>query len=284
LKVFVTGATGAIGRRLVPLLLDAGHDVAGMTRSHERAEWLRSLGARATVADAYDRDTLAAAIAAERPDAVMHQLTDLSGGSSEANARLRREGTRNLVDAVLAAGVPRLVAQSISWAYRGGDGPASEDEPLDLDAPEPRQVSVGGVHALESAVSEVPEGVVLRYGAFYGPGTWYAPGGAIAEKVRAGQVEATSAVTSFVHVDDAARAAVQALEWPAGVVNVVDDEPAPGTEWLPVYAGALGAPPPRHGPGGAATDRGASNARARAELAWEPAHPTWRTGFAQALG
>lgn len=283
MKVFVAGATGVVGRRLVPLLLEAGHEVAGTTRLPERAELLRALGARPVVVDAFDREQLVEAVGAESPDAVIHQLTDLSGGSPEANARLRREGTRNLLAAAAAAGVERVVAQSISWACVPGEGPAREHEPLDLQAGMPRSVTVGGVHALESALAGVGEGVVLRYGVLYGPGTWYDRDGAVAERVRRGELDATGAVTSFLHVEDAARAALLALDWPAGVVNIVDDEPAAGTEWLPVYAAALGAPDPPVSSGGTAVERGASNAKARGELGWEPLYPSWRKGFAWAL-
>lgn len=283
MRVLVAGATGAVGRRLVPALVAAGHEVSGTTRKEQGAGLLRELGARALVVDALDREGLGRALAAERPEAVIHQLTDLSRLDLEANARLRIAGTRNLVDAARAAGVRHMVAQSIAFAYGPGPGPAREDEPLDVGADPPRRRTVEGVATLERAVAEMETGVVLRYGALYGPGTFYAPGGMVAERIRQGDLPATGGVTSFLHVDDAAAAAALALEWPAGIVNVVDDEPAPGRAWIPVLAALLGGPPPPVGGPGAPAERGASNARARG-LGWQPAHPSWRQGFARALG
>lgn len=280
MRVFVAGATGAIGRILVPLLVDAGHEVTAVTRTTSGLGQLRAQGATAVLADVYDRAALTGAVVSAAPDAVIHQLTALSGGSPVDNARIRREGTRNLVDAARKAGVGRLVAQSISWAYQPGESPADESTPLDTTAPEPRATTVGGVRALEEAAGEIDDHVVLRYGTFYGPHTWYAPGGFIAGKLRQGQLPANTGISSFVHVADAARAALLALDWPTGVVNVVDDEPAPATHWVPVLAEALGEPVPGAVDGGAGWERGASNARARG-LGWTPRHTTWRTGFAE---
>jgi len=273
-KILVAGATGAIGRRLVPLLVQAGHDVSGTTRSTERAEALKEAGARPVVVDVLDAEALREAVVAERPDVIIHQLTDLAAEDFAANNRLRIEGTRNLVDAAKAAGVEKMIAQSIAWLYVPGSTPATEDEPLD-----DRAFPYPGVAALEEAVGTMPHGVVLRYGAFYGPGTWYAPDGAIAERVRAGEYRPSPAWTSFIHVDDAAAAAVEALEWPAGPVNVVDDEPAQATEWMPVYCEAIGTPLPAGGRHAAATGRPISNAKARG-LGWKPQYASWRTGFA----
>jgi nucleoside-diphosphate-sugar epimerase len=278
--VFVAGATGVIGRRLVPLLVAHGHAVTAMTRRPEASGLIASWGADPAVADAYDREAVARAVAAARPDVVVHQLTDLAAGSSAANARLRTEGTVNLVEAARAASVPRMVAQSVSWAYEGGIGPADEPTPLDLDAPEPRRTTVLGIAALERAVRHMPEWVILRYGLLYGPGTWYAPDGARADDARAGHLAADRAVSSFLHVDDTASAAVQALRWPTGAVNVCDDEPAPGTDWAPVFCAAVGAPPPpQSGEPRPHWARGADNSRARLVLGWTPAHRSWRTGF-----
>jgi nucleoside-diphosphate-sugar epimerase len=280
MHVFVAGATGVIGRRVVPLLIEQGHAVTAMTRRPDAAERLRSLGARTVVADAYDGAGLRAEMQRERPDVVMHQLTDLSAGDSAANAALRTEGTRNLVDAARTAGVRRIVAQSVSWAYEPGEVPADESVALDLGAEEPRRTTVLGVAALEEAVREVPEWVVLRYGLLYGPDTWFAPDGARADDARAGRLVADAAVTSFVHVDDAASAAAAALTWPSASVNVCDDEPAPGTAWVPVFCGAVGASePPRDGSARPPWARGASNARARRELGWEPRYASWRSGL-----
>ncbi|MFJ6217433.1 NAD-dependent epimerase/dehydratase family protein [Streptomyces sp. NPDC092296] len=278
MRIFLAGATGAVGRVLLPLLLDAGHRVVAASRTAAGVERLRAQGADAVRLDVFDRAAVGDALRAAAPDAVVHQLTALADADPADNARVRREGTRNLVDAARAAGVGRMVAQSISWAYRPGDGPAGEDEPLDTGAPEPRATTVQGVAALEDAVAEIPEHVVLRYGTFYGPGTWYAPGGLMADRLRAGLLPADDGVSSFVHVQDAARAALLALDWPRGVVNVVDDDPAPAREWVPALAAALGAPAPEPTTGGAGWQRGARNTAART-LGWQPQHPTWRTGF-----
>ena len=282
MKIFLAGATGVIGRLLVPLLVDAGHAVTGTTRRAERLGQVAAAGARPVLVDVLDRAALFAALDGARPDLVIHQLTDLSGRDFAANSRLRIEGTRNLVDAARAVGVRRLIAQSIAWVYVPGRGPAREEEALDLAAAPPRGPLVAAVHALERAVADVPVGVVLRYGLLYGPGTWYARDGLTAAQVRRGELAATDGVSSFVHVADAAQAALAALAWPAGPVNVVDDEPAVGTAWLPRYARLLGAPPPPVRPGREGWERGASNARAR-ERGWRPAYPTWREGFKEAL-
>ncbi|MBW8485375.1 NAD-dependent epimerase/dehydratase family protein [Actinomadura parmotrematis] len=275
MKIFVAGATGVVGGRLVPALVQAGHEVAGTTRRAARTDAISAQGATPVVLDVLDAAAVRAAVAAHRPDVIVHQLTDLAGEDFEANGHLRVVGTRNLVDAALAAGVGAMVAQSIAWLYRPGPGPAVESDPLDPALPPYK-----GVHALEEAVAEMPRGVVLRYGALYGPGTWYAPDGAIAERVRLGTLKPTPAWTSFVHADDAAAAAVAALDWPAGPVNIVDDEPAQNAEWLPVYSAALGAPTPATPRHAAATGRPVSNARA-AELGWKPRIPSWREGFAR---
>ena len=283
MKVLLAGATGAIGRLLLPLLVDAGHQVSGTTRSAARSQRIAAAGGRPVVLDALDREAVLAALRAERPDVVIHQLTDLSRRDFAANARLRVEGTRNLVDAALATGVQRMVAESIAWIHVPGRGPASEEEPLDLDAPPPRGRMVAAVQSLERAVAEVPVGVVLRYGILYGPGTWYSREGLTTGQVLRGEVVADDAVTSFVHVADAARAALEALHWPAGPLHVVDDEPAAGRDWVPAYAALVGAASPPRRPGSQGWERGASNARAR-RLGWRPAFPSWRQGFASVLG
>jgi nucleoside-diphosphate-sugar epimerase len=276
MKILVAGATGVVGRALVPLLVEAGHEVSGTTRRRERVPFLESLGAHPVVVDVFDGRRLRKAVKAERPEVVIHQLTDLSAENFGANNTLRIEGTRNLVEAARHAGVQTVIAQSIAWSYVKGEEPAVESDALDTTLP-PYQ----GVAALEAAVSAVPRGIILRYGALYGPGTWYAPGGAIADRVQNGELALSPAWTSFVHVADAAAAAVAALGWESGAVNIVDDEPATAADWLPLYADALGAPAPHLGRHAAATGRPVSNAKAR-ELGWTPQYPSWRTGLIKA--
>jgi nucleoside-diphosphate-sugar epimerase len=278
MRILVAGATGAIGKRLVPLLLEAGHQVIGTTRTEHGVQALRAQGSEGVLVDVFDRSALAVAVAVAEPEVVVHQLTALAGGSPVDNARVRREGTRNLVDAAKAVGARRILAQSISWAYEPGDKPADEKTPLDLSAGEPRAVSVGGVHALETAVAEIDEHVVLRFGTFYGPGTWYRRDDLFGRKFAAGEYVATEGVSSFVHVDDAAAATVAALTWPSGPVNVVDDDPATAHEWAPVFARAVDAPEPSRTTGAAGWERGADNTLARSR-GWVPRYPSWREGF-----
>jgi 2-alkyl-3-oxoalkanoate reductase len=304
-RILLAGGTGVIGRRLVPLLLAAGHDVTAVSRMPERRGWVEDAGARLVEADAFDAGRLRAVVAAATPDVVIHQLTSLPPALDPRrldkqlaeNDRLLADGTRNLVAAAVEAGAGRLVAQSIAYAYAPGGSPVKgEDDPLQLDAPYPWRRSVEAVASLERQVREAAlTGVVLRYGYFYGPGTPYDEGGALRTAVQRRRfpvVGSGGGVFSFVHVDDAARAAVLALEHGEGVYNVVDDEPAPLRTWLPVYAEAIGAPPPRRVPvlaaravAGAhavylATEQpGASNAKARRELGFVPRYPSWREGF-----
>jgi nucleoside-diphosphate-sugar epimerase len=282
MKIFLAGATGAVGRLLTPLLVQAGYDVAGTTRSPAKSETITAMGARPVVLDALDREAAFAALRAEQPDVVIHQLTDLATRDYAGNSRLRIEGTRNLVDAAETVGVQRMIAQSISWIYVPGEHPAHEDEPLDLDAPDSRGRTVAAVQSLEQATAEMPVGVVLRYGLLYGPGTWYARDGETTEQIRRGEISATDGVTSFVHVVDAARAAFDALNWPAGVYNIADETPVTGKVWVSFYASLVGAPPPPVKGGRAGWERGATNAKARA-LGWMPVYPDWREGFKQVL-
>jgi len=270
MRIFLAGGTGAVGRHLIPALLDDGHQVTALARGKREIP-----GATVVVADVYDRDDLAGAVRAAEPDVVMHQLTNLAAGDRAANAEFRKVVTPNLVHAALASGVRRVIAQSLAFAYQPGDTPATEDVPLDLGAAEPRRSSVEGTAALEESVREAPEWVLLRYGMFYGPGTWYARGGAMAQP---GSLVSNGDITSFVHVEDAASAAVASLTWPTGAVNVVDDEPAPAYEWVPAFCDAVGAPVPPRVDGRAGWARGASNRRAR-DLGWSPRFSSWRAGF-----
>lgn len=291
---------------MIPQLVGAGHSVLAITREPGKCDALRRAGAEAVVCDVFDADRLKRIVAEAAPEAIVHQLTDLPrtmnprrlGAIYERNNRVRREGTRNLIAAARHAKVGRIVVQSMGTWYRPEGGAVkSEPDPLWTDAPEPIGMAVRTVADMEAAVlRETPVAVILRYGAFYGPGTWYAADGEIAARARTRGfplVGAGRGVTSFIHVDDAASAAVAALGAPAsGVYNIADDEPAPASEWLPTYAAALGAPPPRRVPAFLArlvlgkaltawvtTMRGASNRAAAAGLGWRPTHVTWRQGF-----
>jgi nucleoside-diphosphate-sugar epimerase len=277
MRIFLAGGSGAIGRQLIPLLVENGHTVLATTRRDDRLAGLAALGAQPVQLDALDREVVFAAVATARPDAIVHQLTDLSGPSMAGNAPLRIHGTRNLVDAAKANGIDRMVAQSIAWVVEPGPGPATEATPLDPDPTEPRAGTIAGVRALESAVSELSHGVILRYGQLYGPCTWYARDGRYGDAVRAGTLPATPAIATFVHVHDAARAAVAALVWPAGIVNIVDDACSPGADWVPAFAAALGVPPPPFEPA-PPSGRPISNAKMHA-LGFDLTYPTWRDGF-----
>jgi len=309
MRVFLAGGTGVIGRRLVPMLLAAGHHVTAMTRTPAKGDALRASGAEAVVADALDAEALRAAVADARPDAVIHQLTSLPQRIDPRriehdfalNDRLRTEGTHNLVQAAQAAGAGRILAQSIAFTYAPGPAGTVHDEqdPLLLDAPGPYQRSAKAIVELERTVLGA-DGVVLRYGYFYGPGSAISRRGSMGQDVsrrRLPIVGRGAGVWSFVHVDDAARATVLALtHGGAGPYNVVDDEPAAVSEWLPALARALGAPRPlrvpaliarlaagSYGVGVMTRAQGASNALAKRELGWTPAHPSWRQGFRDAL-
>jgi 2-alkyl-3-oxoalkanoate reductase len=288
----------------VPALLAAGHEVTGTTRSSERAGAIADAGATPVLVDAFDAPALARAVDEARPDAVVHQLTDLPRAPSPrgikaayaANNRARGEGGRNLLAAARAAGVERYVAQSVAFFCRPTGRPGLRDEqtPLWTDAPGMIGEAVEVVAQTERAALEA-DGVVLRYGFFSGPGTWYSPDSAIAGLVRKRRypiVGKGSGVHSFVHVDDAAAATVAALTAPPGIYNVVDDDPAPTSEWLPAFAATLGAKPPLRVPrpvvalagGGALADwqeslEAADNERAKSVMGWTPVHATWRTGF-----
>jgi nucleoside-diphosphate-sugar epimerase len=282
MRVFLAGGSGVVGRALIPLLTARGHEVAGTTRDPNKADLLRALGATPVVINVYDRDGLFEAVRAARPDAVIHQLTDLTRLDFAALARVRIEGTRNLVDAARAAGVGRMVTQSFWGCYVPGDGLADEETPLYVDAPAPRDGVARPIAIMEQTVDEFPESVVLRYGLFYGPGTAFEPDGRTAEQVRRGQMPANDNVVSFLHIEDAAISTQLALGWPAGVYNVADDEPALASEWLPWYAAEIGAPPPPRAAGrDPILSRGVTSRKAH-ERGWTPRHPSWRAGFVAA--
>jgi 2-alkyl-3-oxoalkanoate reductase len=320
MKVFIAGATGALGRQLVPQLVARGHEVVGMTRSASKQDLVRSLGARPVVADALDPDAVAQVVASAEPEVIVHQLTALSGKMSMRDARhpdrssmakmtnrLRTEGTDHLLAAGRAVGARRFVAQSFgSFRFARTGGPVqTEANPLDRDPPGVRQPGLEAFLYLERAVTTIEwgEGLALRYGGFYGPGTGislapHAQMGGPIRKRRFPIVGDGGGVWSLVHIEDAAAATAIAVEHgQPGVYNVVDDDPAPVREWLPVLASALGAKPPRRIPrwlgrlaaGEVATlmmteARGASNAKAKRELGWQLRYPSWRQGFAQGLG
>jgi nucleoside-diphosphate-sugar epimerase len=308
MKVFVAGATGAIGMQLVPRLVGKGHDVVGMTRSESKQDAVRALGATPVVADALDPAQVAELLATVEPDVIVHQLTAISTPDPRhfdrdfaLTNRLRTEATDHMLSAGRAVGIERFVAQSYcAWPYARVGGPVkSEGDPLDPTPAREMRESLAAIRHLEAAVlgADWTEGIVLRYGAFYGPGTSLSPGGEQFEMVRKRRypvVGGGGGVWSFVHIADAADATVEAVEHGGrGVYNVADDEPAPVAEWLPALAQMLGAKKPRHvprfigrmfaGEAGAVmmTEiRGASNAKAKRELGWRPQHSSWREGFA----
>ena len=307
MKVFVAGATGVIGRQLVPRLVAAGHEVVGMTRTESKQALIYELGGTPAVADALDPEQVAEAVGKAQPDVIVHQLTAI--GSIDARHfdrsfaltnRLRTEGTDHLISAGRAVDVRRFVAQSYAgWPYARTGGPVKDEEaPLATSAPDGMANTLAAIRHLEAAVmsADWTEGIVLRYGGFYGPGTSMSAGGEQLEMIRKRKlplVGSGGGVWSFVHGADAAEATVAAVErGKRGIYNVVDDYPAPVAEWLPAIAEQVGAAKPWRVPrvlarllaGEAATGmmtdiRGASNAKAKRELGWEPRH-SWRQGIA----
>jgi nucleoside-diphosphate-sugar epimerase len=310
MRVFVAGATGAIGRSLVPKLLSAGHAVIGLTRTPQKAETLKSLGAEPVVGDGLDAKTMKTLVVDKQPDVVVHEMTDLNGLSDlrkfdrtfAVSNQLRMRGTDYLLAAARAAGVKRLVAQSYcGWPYaRTGGAVKTEDDALDPDPPSELRNTLDAIRYLERVVtgSNAPEGIVLRYGAFYGPGTGFLEP-AMVEQIRHRRVPLIgdgNGWWSFVHIDDAADATILAIErgQAGGIYNIVDDEPMRVRDWLPAMASALGAKPPHRVPAWLARilagehlvtmmtqGRAGSNAKAKRELGWRPAHPSLRHGLAE---
>ncbi|HJR91465.1 MAG TPA: NAD(P)-dependent oxidoreductase [Acidimicrobiia bacterium] len=308
MRVFVAGATGAIGRQLLPRLVEAGHEVHGMTRSESKQALVEELGALPVVADALDPDQVAEAVATAKPDVIVHELTAIGpldmrhmDRDFAMTNRLRTEGTDHLLSAGQAVGVERFVAQSFFACYARTGGPVkSEADPLDPSPAREMREVVAAIRHVEEAVlgADWTEGIVLRYGGFYGPGTSLGPDGLQTEAVRQRKfplVGDGGGVWSFIHIADAAEATVAAIErGQRGVYNIVDDEPARVDEWLPALAEMLGAKKPLRVPrfvgrlfagetGVVMTTelRGASNAKAKRELGWSPAHSSWRQGFAE---
>ena len=313
MRIFLAGATGAVGTRLVPVLVNAGHSVVGTTRSAGKADALRQTGAEPVVMDGLDREAVLAAVTAAEADVVVHQLTALAGMGNPrkfdeefaATNRLRTDGTDNLLAAARATGAKRFVAQSYTgWPNERTGGPVkTEEDPLDPHPTKASRQTLAAIEYLESTVAKAVglDGVVLRYGSFYGPGTGLHAGGDLLEMIRRRRfpvVAGGRGVFSFVHIDDAATATLAAIERGApGIYNIVDDDPAPVVEWLPYLAEVIGAKPPLRLPGWLArpmlgehgmammtTVRGASNAKAKRELDWRPAYPSWRQGFRTGLG
>jgi nucleoside-diphosphate-sugar epimerase len=313
MKILVAGATGALGRQLVPRLVAGGHDVTGMTRSDAKRELIRDMGAAALVADALDAEAVARVVAEAEPEVIVHQLTALSGALNarsyrkvlaETN-RLRIEGTDHLLAAGRAVGVRRFVAQSYCGSgmpfARTGGPVKTEDDPLDPEPAGDMRAGIDAIRYLENAVTRADwtEGIVLRYGGFYGPGTSLTRGGEHFELIRKRKMPVIgngAGIWSFIHIEDAADATVIAIaRGRRGIYNIVDDDPAPVRAWLPAAAAALDARPPMHVPrwlgrllaGEAFTVmmtevRGASNGKAKRELGWRPRHASWREGFPEA--
>jgi len=314
MRIFIAGASGAIGGHLVPQLVARGHEVVGTTRSAAKTDALRAAGAEPVILDALDPESVADAVAKAAPDVVVHQLTALSGPPdfrhvkrmAAATNRLRTEATDHLLAAARAVGVDKFVAQSNSlWMERTGGPIAGDDARIEPNPPADAAEAVAALRHLESAVTGIgwADGIALRYGGFYGPGTDIsdAPGAVMAAQIRKRRfpiVGGGAGVWSLIHIVDAASATVAAIErGRPGVYNVGDDDPAPVRDWLPDLARALDAPPPRRVPawlvrlfvGKGPVDmmtraRGISNAKTRRELDWTPRYPSWRTGFAEGLG
>jgi nucleoside-diphosphate-sugar epimerase len=312
MRVFLAGASGVIGRVLVPMLVKEGHHVSAMTRSPQKVDALEAAGASPVLCDVFQPERLRDAVVAARPDVVISHLTDLPQEFNprkikEAyrnNDRVRGEGSENLLAAAEAAGARRFLWQTVSFLTKPA-GPAVLDEtaPLWTDAPAPHDATIRLHERMEQRIVSDPnlEGLVLRFGFWYGPGTAFASDGSIARQVRRRRypiVGDGEARAQFIHVDDAAEATIAAMTNGApGVYNLADDDPGPMREWLPVYAEAVGAKPPRRVPAWlarlvvgsflaaqAGEMRGASNEKAKRELDWKPRYASWREGFRIALG
>ncbi|MFI5625758.1 NAD-dependent epimerase/dehydratase family protein [Nocardioides sp. NPDC051685] len=315
MRIFIAGGTGAVGVRMVPLLVAAGHEVYGSTRHEAGCEALAAMGATGIVMDPLDAQSVADAVAKASPEVVVHQLTALGGLSGNLKKwdqdfamtnRLRTEGTDHLLAASRAAGVRRFVAQSFGggWTYeRTGGWVKDESTPMIVDPGKEARGTLAAIRHLEEAVTAASdlEGLVLRYGNFYGPGNAASREGAIGELLRAGKMPVVgggTGVWSFVHIDDVGAATAAAVERGApGIYNIVDDEPAPVNQWMPFLAEQVGGRDPMRLPAWLARPligefgvalmtsvRGSSNAKAKQELGWTPSYATWREGFRTGIG
>lgn len=311
-KIFILGGTGALGRQLIPLLIERGHDIIALARNPDQVRDLRKFGIQTTSADPLNEEALAAAIYGASPEIIIHQLSVLSDAFNLWNCeaehalinRFRTEVTHTLLQSARAFGVRRLIAQSFcGWPFaRQGSLIKTEEAPLDPDPPDNLKGSLAAIRYLERAVQDSvePQALALRYGVFYGPGTNIANDGAVVEFVRKRKLPVIgngTGIWSFTHVGDAARATVAAISHGSpGIYNIVDDEPAPIATWLPALAAAVGVSPPRKIPAWLArlvideagmslmtTARGGSNAKAKRELDWKPVYSSWRRGFVEGL-
>ncbi|MEV1130279.1 NAD(P)-dependent oxidoreductase [Agromyces sp. NPDC049794] len=311
MRVFIAGATGAVGSKLVPLLVAEGHEVVGTSRSRERLGVLERAGATGVVMDGLDAASVRTAVLDARPDVIVHQLTALSGpaldlkhfdrGFTTTNA-LRTRGTDLLLSAGAAAGVGRFIAQSFAgWPNERTGGPIkTEEDPLDPTPTAASRETLAAIRHLERATTDA-SGLVLRYGGLYGPGNAMGRGGDILAMVQSRKMPVVgggTGVWSFCHVEDAASAtAIAVTRGAPGIYNIADDEPAPVAEWLPELARIIGAKPPmripawiarpligEHGVSLLTQVRGSSNAKAKRELGWSPRYASWREGFRTGLG
>lgn len=312
MKIFVAGSTGALGRILVPNLIDAGHEVVALVRAADKGKKLEAIGAKVALADALDKEALTAVIRAAEPEVIVHELTALTGVGNfrkfdqefALTNRLRTEVTDTMLAAARTGGARRFIAQSFcGWPFaREGGAVKTEEDPLDAHPPASFVKTLAAIRYLENTLMDAVDlqGLVLRYGIFYGPGTGIAHDGPVVERVRKRKVPIVgdgAGVWSFIHIKDAAQATVAAVSrGDPGVYNIVDDEPAPVSAWLPALADAVGAKPPRRvpvwlgrlaiGDGGVSMMtriRGGSNGKAKRELGWEPTYPSWRQGFVEGL-
>jgi nucleoside-diphosphate-sugar epimerase len=313
MRVFVAGSTGAVGKILVPHLIENGHEVVALVRAANKAEALEAMGAKAALADALNKEELTATIRRAEPEVIIHQLTALAGVANfkkldeefALTNRFRTEVTDTLLAAARMVGTRRFIAQSFcGWPFAREGGPVkTEEDPLDPNPPDSFSKTLAAIRYLEDTVRRTVdiEALALRYGIFYGPGTGIAEDGSVVKLVRKRRMPIVgdgAGVWSFIHIDDAARATVAAISHgDPGIYNIVDDEPAPVSTWLPALAQAVGAKPPYKvpvwlgklaiGEGGVSMMtmiRGGSNAKAKRELGWQPTYTSWRRGFVEGLG